>query len=327
MSTFRLTKNKCGLCGHVFESRTLTSTNAFGSPDLDLRPPQMKRATMPMWIDKCPNCGYVHAKIEENGKQHKSYIKSKDYIMCEGAKLSSSLARDFYKFGLILLKEDDRLEGYNAFLHAAWASDDADDTTGAALCRNKAISLYDGKLFKKNKNLALRHIDLLRRAGRFTDAINFCNSITFEDELMQKVANFQLKLSSFKNGGCYRVADCESVFMKLYDGPFDLIKSGKKKIEVRCNDEKRKALKVGDKIIFCRYSNPSEKIFAEITDLQSFDTFKELYSSYPMEMFGHEDKSVEEILLTVDKIYSKEKQKKYGALAITISVHPRSIFG
>lgn len=327
MSTFRMMKNKCGLSGHVFESRTLTSTNAFGSPDLDLRPPQMKRATMPMWIDKCPNCGYVHAEIEKNGKQHKAFIKSKDYIMCEGAKLSSGLARDFYKFALILLREDKRLEAYDAFLHAAWASDDSGDVEGAVLCRNKAISLYDDKSFKKNLNLALRHIDLLRRAGRFTDVINFCKAMVFEEDIMQKVAKFQVELSSIKDAGCYRVVDCEAVFMKLYDEPFELIKSGKKKIEVRCNDEKRKTLKVGDKIIFCRYSNPSEKIYAEVTDLQSFDTFKELYTSYPMNQFGHEDKSVEEMLVAVDKIYSKENQKKYGALAITISVHPRSIFG
>ena len=326
MSTFRMMKNKCGLCGHVFESRTLTSTNAFGSPDLDLRPPQMKRATMPMWIDKCPNCGYVHAEIEKNGKQHKAFIKSKDYIMCEGTKLLSGLARDFYKFALILLREDDRLEAYDAFLHAAWASDDSGDAEGAVSCRNKAIMLYDDKLFKKNPNLALRHIDLLRRAGRFTDAINFCKSMVFEDELMQKVAKFQEELSSIKDIGCYRVEDCESVFMKLYDEPFELVKSGKKKIEVRCNDEKRKTLKVGDKIIFCRYSNPSEKIYAEVTDLQSFDTFKELYTSYSMDLFGHEEKTVNEMLSAVDKIYSKENQKKYGALAITISIRPRSIF-
>jgi len=114
--------------------------------------------------------------------------------------------------------------------------------------------------------------------------------------------------------------------MKLYDEPFKLVKSGNKKIEVRCNDEKRKTLKVGDKIIFCRYSNPSEKIYAEVTGLQSFDTFKKLYTSYPMDLFGNEDKSVEEMLSAVDEIYSKENQKKYGALAITISVRSRSIF-
>ena len=43
--------------------------------------------------------------------------------------------------------------------------------------------------------------------------------------------------------------------MKLYDAPFELIKSGKKTIEVRCNDEKRRKLNVGDKIIFYSLGN------------------------------------------------------------------------
>ena len=60
------------------------------------------------------------------------------------------------------------------------------------------------------------------------------------------------------------------VFMKLYDEAFEFVKNGKKKIEVRCNDKKRRKLKVGDKIIFSKYSNPKEKIRVEITDLKSF---------------------------------------------------------
>lgn len=118
----------------------------------------------------------------------------------------------------------------------------------------------------------------------------------------------------------YPKSKCNTVFMKLYDEPFELIKSGKKTIEVRCNDEKRRKLKVGDKIIFCRYSNPDEIINTEIIGLQEFSTFKELYSSYPMEKFGNEDVTIEDMLVAVDKIYSKEEQDEFGALAISIKI-------
>lgn len=108
--------------------------------------------------------------------------------------------------------------------------------------------------------------------------------------------------------------------MKLYDTPFELIKCGKKTIEVRCNDDKRRKLNVGDKIVFCRYDNPDDKIHTEIVGLQTFTTFRELYSSYPMEKFGNKGATVEDMLAAVDKIYSKEEQDKFGAIAIIIKI-------
>ena len=120
---------------------------------------------------------------------------------------------------------------------------------------------------------------------------------------------------------CCNTSDCETHFMKLYDGPFELIKSGKKNIEVRCCDDKRRQIKVGDKIVFCRDSDHSERICTQVTGLKQFSTFKELYEFYPIAMFGCDDKSVEEMLASVNKIYSKEKQQKYGALAIELSLN------
>lgn len=121
------------------------------------------------------------------------------------------------------------------------------------------------------------------------------------------------------------MCDCEKnqsniVYMKLYDEPFELIKSNKKTIEVRCNDEKRRQLNVGDKIVFCRYDNPDEQIYTEIVGLQALPTFEKLYNAFPMENFGNKDASVEDMLVVVDRIYSKEQQEKYGALAICIKV-------
>lgn len=46
MSLPLFTNNKCAVCGKESEQITLASTNTFGSPDLDLRPPEMKRSTM-----------------------------------------------------------------------------------------------------------------------------------------------------------------------------------------------------------------------------------------------------------------------------------------
>ena len=129
-----------------------------------------------------------------------------------------------------------------------------------------------------------------------------------------------------KDDSCYTVSDCENVFMKLYDEPFNLIKDGKKTIEVRCNDKKRQKLKVGDKIIFTRYENPVDKIRAEIVELRAFNTFRDLYSAYPLEMFGYNDKTIEDMDKGAYNIYSREKEEKYGALAINIKTTSRGWF-
>ena len=44
----------CAICGEDAEQIEIGSTNAFGSPDLDLRPPPMKRQTMAFWMQACP---------------------------------------------------------------------------------------------------------------------------------------------------------------------------------------------------------------------------------------------------------------------------------
>jgi len=45
--------------------------------------------------------------------------------------------------------------------------------------------------------------------------------------------------------------------MRLSESAFEKIKTGKKQMEIRCNDEKRQLLKVGD--VICFYKLPEEK--------------------------------------------------------------------
>jgi len=318
MSTFDRVKVKCGLCGHTFEAVELMSTNAFGSCDLDLRPPEMKRSTMPLWITKCPRCSYVHEKIEKPASRHARLVKSKEYKSCQGNFFHSPLAKDFYRYALILLNEKSILSAYDAFLHAAWCCDDFNDNEGASLCRRKAVALYDRRLFGKNSNLKLRHVDLLRRAGMFDEALEFIDTLELEEGLMQSIARFQKELSLIGDRCCYSVDDASAVFMKLLDEPFELIKSGKKEIEVRLYDEKRRLIKVGDKIVFSKKSSPSEIVRVRVVGLNTFKSFEELYRAYPSKLFGYEDKTPQELACEINKIYSQEDCEKYGALAIKI---------
>ena len=106
--------------------------------------------------------------------------------------------------------------------------------------------------------------------------------------------------------------------MSLYDQPFEAIKSGEKTIEVRLNDEKRSQLRVGDLIEFTNLTT-GETLKVKVLGLEKFPTFKDLFAKYSGSMIGApEDESIEALDQENQAIYSREREQKYGALAIKI---------
>ena len=104
--------------------------------------------------------------------------------------------------------------------------------------------------------------------------------------------------------------------MKLNDLPFNKIKVGTKKIELRLNDEKRQKIKVLDKIEFTNRTT-NEKMLVGVTDLFKYKDFEELYKNFTKEELGYskdEDFSYKDM----ENYYSKEEINKYGVLGIKI---------
>lgn len=82
-------------------------------------------------------------------------------------------------------------------------------------------------------------------------------------------------------------------YMKLNPEPFEKIASGKKTIELRLYDEKRKLIKPGDEIIFKHIS------FADC---------------------GYEEKEITGTNhLDMNRYYSEEKQRQFGVVGIKFS--------
>lgn len=107
-------------------------------------------------------------------------------------------------------------------------------------------------------------------------------------------------------------------FLNLNPTPFSLIKSGRKKIEMRLFDERRKVLKVGDNITFTN-NETNEQLVVQITGLKQFKNFEELYSFYNKEDLGYskdETANADDMLI----YYTKEKIAMYGVLAIQIKL-------
>ncbi|SCZ11785.1 ASCH domain-containing protein [Alkaliphilus peptidifermentans] len=107
--------------------------------------------------------------------------------------------------------------------------------------------------------------------------------------------------------------------MGLYGKYFEIIKDGKKKVEVRLNDEKRRKINVGDTIEFINASDLNEILKVQVVELRKFVTFKDMYESIPFKDFGCEGWTIKEMLEKTYEIYTLEQEKEWGTLAITIS--------
>lgn len=104
--------------------------------------------------------------------------------------------------------------------------------------------------------------------------------------------------------------------MRLVDFAFKEIKSGKKDIEVRLNDEKRQLIQIGDIIEFS-HIDTGEVLRVEVINLYKCNNFKELFDNFDNKRLGLKDNDTYEIM---NHFYTKEEQKKYGALGIEVKL-------
>ena len=103
--------------------------------------------------------------------------------------------------------------------------------------------------------------------------------------------------------------------MKLNDDPFERIKNGTKTIEFRLYDEKRRKVKIGDKIEFSQLPDSQEKILVDVLDLYTEPSFEELFEKL------YEDKELaKQKANAMYEIYSPENEKKYGVVGIKIKL-------
>ena len=104
--------------------------------------------------------------------------------------------------------------------------------------------------------------------------------------------------------------------MNLHPEPFKLIKEGKKTIEMRLNDERRRNMKKGDIIVF-ENIREYELLTVKIINLYKFKNFEELYAYFDKKKLGYSEDEYADPS-DMEKYYSKDKIEKYGVLAIEI---------
>ena len=199
----------CGVCGSTVRYLVLTSTNAFGSSDLDLRPPEMQRSTMHLWVWECPNCGYTASDISDAPSFPREFLSSPRYTSCDGLIIDDDLARRFYRQHLCAAEEGDLTQAADALLHAAWSCDDSGDDELAVLFRRKAVEFMDRELKElpeeKQEQRMVQRADLLRRSRQFSRLIDEYSALRCREPIHRCIVSFQLMLAKRKDVRRYTV--------------------------------------------------------------------------------------------------------------------------
>ena len=97
---------------------------------------------------------------------------------------------------------------------------------------------------------------------------------------------------------------------------FETVDKGFKNVEGRVNDEKRRKLNIGDKLIFLKRPDEIEKIEAVVEDLIYYKDFNEMIKDYSMKEIYLEEYSKDYYIDLIKRFYTDEEINKYGVVAI-----------
>ena len=116
-----------------------------------------------------------------------------------------------------------------------------------------------------------------------------------------------------------RTGDSVKHYMSLAEGPFEALKSGPKRIELRLLDEKRRQLSFGDIIIFSKLPDRAESIAVKVIGLSRAKRFEQIIRMVdPINMGFERGTAVEDMCKQMRRYYSKKEEESNGVLGIHI---------
>lgn len=150
----------CSVCGAPVRPPFRAPTAEL-APDLDHRPGEPSRSTLPQWVAICRRCGASGPDLAALPAGAEAVVRSDDYRSLR----RSGPAMPFLCWALICERTGDAAAAAEAAMLAAWAHDDAGQD--AAALRRRAAALWGEPA---DPDAALRLVDVLRRAGDFAAA-------------------------------------------------------------------------------------------------------------------------------------------------------------
>ena len=164
---------ECSLCGQVSVQNAFTAADRTGLPDLDTRPPESLRSSLPYWVQRCPNCGYCAPDIDREYPLAAEVVRRESYQTLLRKRSLPQRARYFLAWAMIQHANGEDLGAGWSALHAAWACDDAGKPAAAVLCRQQSLASFEraragGKSLPGFEDPGAEEIllaDLYRRTG------------------------------------------------------------------------------------------------------------------------------------------------------------------
>ena len=215
MSTLYDRPVRCAICGRETDCTEIGTTNAFGSPDLDLRPPEMQRSTLPFWIQKCSFCGYTATDLSKTEETDPAYLSSPEYTRCEDLPLPEGRCRHFYQYYLLGRQRGDREAQLFGLRCAFWICDDLDELWMAEVLRGKAIQLLDEHPEEdpeqREREMVMR-ADLLRRSGQFQRLLDEYRGFEAKAPIHRAILRYELRCARMEDDRAHTVREAAPRF-------------------------------------------------------------------------------------------------------------------
>jgi len=218
MTTVCKEETECSICNKKSSHELIMSTNEFGYPDLDTRPPEMRRSTMVYWVQECPYCGYCNENIGYANKEYPELIKTESYRDQLKNKDYPQLANRFLCNSFLTERDKSYKESGLQSLYAAWACDDSPEHSEMAIkCRERAYDLF--QLAKSNGENILNNdledgvilVELLRRMKRFDEGLEKCIKELSKNSngILKKILEYEKLLIENKDSNCHNVREIQ----------------------------------------------------------------------------------------------------------------------
>ena len=179
----------CAVCGAdneiLDEPRATDSTEP---PDLDTRPGEPLRSTLPLWVECCSACGYCADDLSLGHSRAREIVESEGYQHLLRDRSLPPKAREFLGYAYLLDRIREHADAGWSALHAAWFCDDLGHYDAACRCREKAIEYWKhgkhaGQAFSDDFASEYALVaDLHRRMAQFELALVTCSeALDLED--------------------------------------------------------------------------------------------------------------------------------------------------
>lgn len=196
-------------------------------PDLDTRPGEPLRSSLPFWMKRCPACGYCADGLRSVHELAGPVVDSAAYQSQLSDPRFPEKANEFICHALILERLGQYADAGWTAMHAAWICDDASFLEAALLCRQMALRAWNagkvkGQAFHDSHSSEFLVVsDVHRRLGEFEHALTACNLGAETEqlpELLEHCFRLERSLIARKDLGRGSMRD-----LPIYRGPAEAL--------------------------------------------------------------------------------------------------------